>query len=436
MTPTPIRSPPSLPVLALALCSLTAVSARAETRLQASADAVLGYTDNGRSSPAQPPPGVAEKASDEFLVLSPGALLAIRSESALHRLGYTYTASLFYHDVSASSSSHRLEYRGFFDLSPRATLVLGSSLSQTKPYAASTVVPASSSELGATLPSTDNFVVVTADELTRLRLARDWNGWQGFSAGMGTPLHAAAGPRTVELSASAGVERVFRADALGTEARATGSSVSNGVRPDGTPSGEMRQLVAGGVGLWRHDFGRDFASRAEAGAVRIQRLTSRRGFWHPIGSAALGYAVQQGQAELSYAHRVATSVLIGQSLLADEVLLRGGLPITPKSEVVIGGSIGYQHGRLIDEDATLAARIDVFLADVALGWQALPNLGASLRYQHIDQRSDASAPPLPLSYVKNTVMLGVALRFPPDSQMPRPYREPRRVDESDASRER
>jgi hypothetical protein len=75
--------------------------------------------------------------------------------------------------------------------------------------------------------------------------------------------------------------------------------------------------------------------------------------------------------------------------------------------------------------------VDVFLGDVALGWQTTDELTLDLRYQHAQQRSDAEAPPLPLSYARNTVMLGAIVALPPDREMPRRYRPPRRVDRTD-----
>ena len=58
---------------------------------------------------------------------------------------------------------------------------------------------------------------------------------------------------------------------------------------EGEPTGVQRQVVAGGVAQWRHDWGLYFTSSAEAGAVRLYRLDSGRGFWSPIGTAMLAY---------------------------------------------------------------------------------------------------------------------------------------------------
>ena len=44
-------------------------------------------------------------------------------------------------------------------------------------------------------------------------------------------------------------------------------------------------------------------------------------------------------------------------------------------------------------------------------------------------------PPLPLSFMRNTVLLTATIKWPPDRVMPRRYRAPRRVDRSDEIRD-
>jgi hypothetical protein len=149
----------------------------------------------------------------------------------------------------------------------------------------------------------------------------------------------------------------------------------------------------------------------------------------------LAFANQSGDAQLSYAHAVSTNALLGQSLLADEVRLRGALPLTWDKRFSLAATAGYQRGRLIDENANLAAHVAIANADIVLGWQATKSLEITLRYQHIQQVSDAAAPPLPLSFVQNNVLAGAVLRLPPDRDMPRPYRAAFRVDRSDEIRE-
>jgi hypothetical protein len=237
------------------------------------------------------------------------------------------------------------------------------------------------------------------------------------------------------VGARLGVERLFRRDAVGAEARSNYTVIQDAIGVDGLPRETQQQLVAGGVGLWRHDWSPFFASSAEAGALRVQRFNTGRGAWYPTGGASLFYTNRLGDAQLSYVHTVVNNALLGQSLLVDEVRLRGGVPLTKRGDLWLASNLGFQYGRLIDENATLAAQVNVYQGDVALGWQATDILQLGLRYQHIEQVSDATVAPLPLSFVQNSVLAGATVKLPPDRDMPRAYRAPRRVDGSDEIRD-
>jgi hypothetical protein len=409
--------------------------AHADPKLQGIGTAFVGYTDNIQSAPDVPIPGGAPKSSGAFLLLSPGVVLASASDRAIHRLKYAYTYDLFFQQASASTSSNQLEYRAFFDLSPRAALVVGASAIQSNQYAALVLTAPGAGAVNATQSGSGAFLAATADELMSFDLGPGLRGYEGIAVTEQTPIFGTVAPRTFAPAARVGGERTFQADAVGAEARAEYSLIEGSLNPDGTALGVQRQFIGTGVGLWRHDWGRDFTSRVEAGVLRVQRLNTGRGFWEPAGTASLAYVTELGDADLTYAHLVTTNPLLGQTLLVDEVRLRGALPLTKKGEVLVAASSGYQRGRLLDANAMLAAHVDVFLADVGVGWQVTDLFLLGLRYQHVEQVSDTRVPPLPLSFVRNSVMLGGTFRFPSEREMPRAYRAPRRVDRTDEIRD-
>jgi hypothetical protein len=224
-------------------------------------------------------------------------------------------------------------------------------------------------------------------------------------------------------------------DAFGLEGRGDYAVIRNSLRPDGSAAGTQRQLVAGGVAQWRHDYGRRFTSRLEAGPLRVERLNTGNGFWFPQVQVTFGYATDFADAQLSYAHTITTNPLLGQSLLVHEVRARGAIPLTKKGELFLSGSVGYQNGRLLDEDAHLAAHVDAILGDAAVGYQVTQSLLVGIRYQHIQQISDVRTPPLPVSFVRNSAMLGATFKLPPETDMPRAYRAPIRVDRADEIRD-
>jgi hypothetical protein len=419
----------------VALLLLGTAPSRAKPHLQGVAETSLGYTDNAQAAPSGVAGEGATHSRSVFLMLSPGGVLAYATPRQLQRLTYRYEYDLYFDAAASSSSSNRLDYRGFFDLSPRFTLVLGAAVTQSDRFNSVAFAAPGTGTIGAVPSGTGSYLSAGADEALNVDIAEGWRGWESASAVIDTPIFDTEAPRTAAASGRLGAERSFFRDSLGVEGRADYSVITDGVQSDGTELGQQRQLVAGGALLWRHDWGRYLTSSAEAGVLKVERLNTGRGFWTPAGAAALAYTTEQGDAQLSYSHTVTTNALLGQTLLVDDVRLRGQLPLTKEGEFTLAATLAYQRGKLIDEDATLATRVRVILGDVSLGWQATKLLELGLRYEHINQKSGAQAPPLPVSFVQNNVLLGATLEFPPDRDMPRPYRAPRRVDRTDEIRD-
>jgi hypothetical protein len=420
---------------AVAVALLCAAHARARPHYQAVGEASLGYTDNAQAAPSTASDDDPVVARSVFLMLSPGAVVAYASPRQLQRLAYRYEYDLYFDAAASSSSSNRLDYRSFFDLSPRLTLVLGASVTESDRFNTVAFGAPGASAIGAVPTGTGSYLAAGADEGLNIDVGPGWRGWETGYALVDTPIFGTEAPRTIGLGGRLGLERSFFADAVGVEGRADYSIISDSIEPDGTPIGKQRQVVAGGVALWRHDWGRYVTSSADAGALRVQRLNSGKGFWTPTGTAVLAYTTEDGDAQLSYSHTVTTNALLGQTLLIDEVRLRGELPLTKEGELTLASTLAYQRGKLIDEDASLATRVRVILGDISLGWQATKLLELGVRYEHVEQKSGANTPPLPVSFVQNNVLIGATLKFPQDRDMPRPYRAPRRVDRSDEIRD-
>ncbi len=407
----------------------------ASPKLQGVGETAVGYTDNIQSAPEVPLPNGTPKSGGAFVLLSPGVVLAEASARYVQRLSYRYTYNLFFSNTKASTSSNQLEYRAFFDVSPRVGLVLAANVVQSNQYSAIILSAPAAGAVNALPPGSGSFLSATADELLSYDAGPGWRLYEGVSVAEQTPIFDTVAPRTFAPGARVGVERSFERDAVGVEGRADYSDVTGSLRPDGTLLGEQRQLIGTGLGSWRHDFGRSFTSRAEAGALRVERLNTGRGFWQPAGAAVFAYVTELADADAAYAHTVATNLLLGQTLLVDEIRIRGAIPLTKKGEVLVASTAGIQRGRILDEDARLAAHVDAILVDVGVGWQTTESLLLGVRYQHVHQISDTQVPPLPLSFVRNSILIGATFRFPPESEMPRAYRAPRRVDRADEIRD-
>jgi hypothetical protein len=94
----------------------------ADPKLQGVGEAGLGYLDTVQSAPDGAPGSVSTRGV--VVLLSPGLLLAFSSPRTLQRVGYRYQHDFFLASTTTSSSTNRLEYLGFFDLSPRVALLL------------------------------------------------------------------------------------------------------------------------------------------------------------------------------------------------------------------------------------------------------------------------------------------------------------------------
>jgi hypothetical protein len=422
--------------------SLLLVSSRAAAvdKLQGIGQASLGFTDNVHSSPDEPVEDMPERSADMFLVLSPSLVFARLTPDQSQTLKYTFAANLFFDTFRASSFANRLEWLGHFTTSRRTELLLGAGISQQQPYTSPTLADAGSQTLRATIPTTNSYVAVRADETLSIDLGPFWRAWQGASAGMQTPIDPALVddlPTTYEAGGRLGTEHIWLDNALGPEVRSRYALIRNAVgRPParGEPParlGNLSQLINEYVGIWRHDWSRYVTSRLEGGAVHVIPLSRDGELWHPAARASLGYARDEGRVEISYTHTVRTNLLLGQLVLIDEVALHGAIPLDRDDELWLSSSIGYQKGKLLGPSGELETRVDVALGDVALAWQVQDHVTLAGRFQHITQTTDAEAPPLPLSYDRNTVMATVTFKWPPDREMPRRYRPPERVDRQD-----
>lgn len=422
----PRTSPALAALVAAAFASRPATSVAREVEAAFVGEALVGYTDNAQSSPDNPVPGVPEKRGDELAVVSPGLELSHASPGARQRLGVLTSVTFYWHETDADTWSNRVEYQGLFDVERRTSLLFGANATATRAWSAVALTPAGAGQLATTVQGAGTFLTLTLDELLSHDFSPSVRGWQGARFSYGTPLDDETAPYSTDSALRFGLERSFRIDALGAELREEHASVSAGPGRAG-----IHQLTSTGVAIHRHDFGLLLTSRLEAGAMRVDRLRSGRAFWHPSALAALAYTNEWGQAELAYSHRATTDVQLGQTLLVDEVSLVGGVPLIGERTLVAGGSAAYQRGRVIEEDATRGARLDVLLADVGLAWRAAPAVALGVRYQHTRQISDATAPPQPLSFRRNTLLIGATIRLPPETEPRRPLREPKRVDRGD-----
>jgi hypothetical protein len=416
------------------LLVLLTPAAHGREKLQGVFQGSLGYTDNVQGTPDDPPPGseIPAASPDAFAILSPGVVYAVEEAAQTHKLSYTYVANLYATESASNGYSNRLEWEGFYIVSRLVELEAGASVIQSHHHTLQTLANASATAVSAAFPGTSPFVLARLGEALSARPWRNWTLREAVTAGLQTPIFPGIeAPTTFELSTRLGADRRIRDHAVGVEVGADYSIIDNSVDSSGRRLGPQSQVILPARGRWRHDWSRRFTSELSAGAVHVWKITSDASFWQPTGLALLAYTTRDGEAEVSYRRTVRTDLFLGNTFLIDEFALRGSLPLDKRATVVLDASGGIQDARLIDLDGELATELDVWLVDVGGSWQALDHLRVGLRYQHIDQVSGAELPPLPLSFVRNTIMATATLEYPPDDRMPRTHRPVRRVDRED-----
>src|SRR4051812_11229124 len=205
------RVPTGLAALSVLLNTLGTSSALASPHLQAVGESSLGYTDNAQASPR----AADLHTKSAFWMLSPGLTLALVSARNLQRISYRYEYDFYFNSAASSSSANRIDYRGFFELSRRITLVLGGRATQSDRFNSVAFAAPAAGAVGALPVGTGSYLDAAGDEALSFDVAEGWRAWQGGNAIAETPLFGTTAPTTLGAGLRAGAERSFLSDAIG-----------------------------------------------------------------------------------------------------------------------------------------------------------------------------------------------------------------------------
>ncbi len=394
-----------------------AASADARVMVRGAILASGGWTDNARSQPSSAPGG---QQRDEFFDLQPGMIVAHETPTFVEQLGVRLTSSSYLENPEARAYAGRLDWGGFFELSPSSSILLGASGQIGRFNTFTTLDGAAGTPITALPPSGITFTTLGAQEQAAHDFSPAWRGLQGLEVNSFLPLSSgAAQPKSVSVDHRFGGERSYVRDALGFEIRnayALYTAVAGS-------RAQQAQLTESIVGRWRHELSREFGSQLDAGAAVVTRADDFGGaLFLPVVTAMLRYTVDAGQAEASYSHAATANVFVGQTFVSDSGVLRLGLPLG-RSRFALSGSLGVSRGRAANtSDGTYGPAISVLVADAALSWAATPEVGVSLRYQLTDQHGGAVMDQLAPSYLRSTVLLSIAAVYPAQQRAGLPYR--------------
>src|SRR5215831_4761559 len=370
-----------------------------------------GYTDNVIAAPDD----TAAREGDSFAEVRPSLILGYRSERALHRLSYAFSASFFVQHSEANSYSNVLDYNAAIETSARTVLQLGASASEGRFNTFNLLRMPSTQAVGALPTGGFTYLALGAREGLTWDPTPRWRAIQGlrFStfSGLGNDVVL---PTSYDTVLDLRTDRSWATHALGAE-----------LRSDYTLFGETRamgmvvvprrqQIVETLLARWRHDLNPSWSSELDAG---ITTALNADDFGKYIvefaGGAALRYRKDPGQAELAYTHGAQPNVFVGQSFVVDAVALRAGLPVWARI-LTLDGATGYSHGRAIDVGTGMTgSSVDVWLADAGLLW--LPpslQLAFALRYAHFQQLGASSGMVGLPSITRNVVLLTVSGAYP------------------------
>jgi hypothetical protein len=395
-----------------------------------------GWTDNARSLPSDMPGG---GQSDELFDLQPGMYALFESPATMWQLAARMTASSYVHDAGARAYSGRVEWGGFFELSPSSTILLGAGATIGRFNSFTTLDGALGTGVVALPPSGVTYSAFAGQEQAAHDFSPAWRGLQGLEVNSFIPLDAATQPDSVSLDHHFGAERSWARDALGLELRNTYMHFSSlAAMPGVTARPEQSQLGEMATARWRHQLARDFTSELSAGGGVISRANDFGGaILLPVAGAVLRYSIEGGQAELVYAHTAVANVFVGQTFVSDAGTLRGGLPLARKARIGLAASVGASRGRAADTmNGTYGPAVTVLIADVALTWAVTDQLGLSLRWQVTDQRGGSAATQVVPSFTRDVVLVSLSGVYPGQQGGGLPYQSALRLREEREQDER
>jgi len=400
-----------------AVLSVVPSVAGAQGGLTARARVLGGYTH-------QTPP-IFGSTHDYWTGVMPElSYLALEDPRGLLRLTYGFTAAV--HTRDPVEVANRLTLVSSYELSKRTTFLLSADAYQS-----------SLSNYLVTQPVIDTAVLVLPTFNARLLTATGGEAlaWAASpSVNLAQTLEAvyarSLDPEvdidnfftTLVLSA----EHTWNVDGLGGELRTGFASLHTAPLPD------QRFVTLTAAPRWRHDYTPELSSSLSAGAsLVLSPDDGSRTLVVPYGHASLLYTLGPTSAELSYAGGTQPSALIGQMLRAHVVTLRGTTPLSERGQVVLGGSVGYLHGSVVDlrPGAVPIDDFDSVVGSADLSWAVTDWMQLFVRGLFTAQNG-AGATELS---AREAVTLGIQLSTSPADGIVVPRRLPQRVDGTDVT---
>jgi len=379
-------------------------------------------------------------------------LFTYNSRRMIHEL-VTDVDLLYHFGRDKPNVTFHADWKAFFLPSPRTDVTMGASALAGQMNALSAVTQPGDTPLEVVPLGHVDVQQVVGTENGAYLATEDVRVWErAFSRYTKTnDTIALVKTRAFETGAALGFDRHFRHDAFIFEFGGSYVFLERLEDPSMPRLGNRqdRQLNPRGVGVWQHDWNREWSSNVDGGVVNVNPIgidpynptQERNPAWFPIFGVIAAYTEVYGRAQFEARRQVTPNMFIAQNTLSDGVKLAMAMPLrwfdrnsTEREPRVIGlGSAGLERIQLINPfNGELKGRFVVARVDLGVGWQPRPGQTVGLRYEFVYQSGDTVADMIVPTFFRNTFYFTYALRWPEDVQVRVPRRnQSMRADRSD-----
>lgn len=374
---------------------------------------------------------------DVYYLLRPGVLVAYETPRTVHNLSYDIEANLYSDHTEAWSLQHVAAYRGFFLTSPKSELGASAQFSTGEINALSTRTAASDGMIVGGISGGSTFLSLDLGENFNYTATREVRITQGARARRFTTTDALdTDSDGIEIGANVGADRSWVYSAASVQLSSSFVTLERDVAM-GTDE-TTNQVNASAIVSWRRDFGPRWTSLLDGGVTSIIPLDDGDQLvLQPTVGAQIGYFPNWGSSGLSVRRTVAPNFYLAENTITDSAIANAWLPLPwlakdpHQPQLSVQGTVGASRTQLIDTSTgDIESGFDVYAGDVALNYVPHEGTTVALRFQHLRQVADESAAMTVLGYVRNTLMITVAGRFPDRLAAEVPIRATLRVDRS------
>lgn len=410
-------------------CVITAGSAYADnTEVHATAAGSVATTDNVNGSATDPQGSI-------FTDVRPGLLMNYNSPRAIMEL--IPEVDLFYYfGRQKPNVTFRAEWKGFFLPGPRSELSLDALASRGQLNSLTASTPSNENPLQVQPAGVTNTANLTASEngsYTATEFTRLFErSFARRTTTEDTNPDIAVKTKSFEVGGGVGFDHRLRYDSFTFEAGASYVFL----RKDDPLMKQMgsrldKQVNPRVVGIWSHDFSREWSTSLNAGLVYVNPIFSeavngasvRRAEPFPVFGAIAAYTDVWGRAQLDARREVTPNLFIAQNTINDAVNVTFAMPLTfldkdqrRRNPRVVGiGSAGVARTQLIDPTSSdLNGQFWLERVDASVAWEPRTGQTFGMRAELTNQNGDTVGEMTVPSFHRFTFYFTFALRWPED----------------------